>query len=142
MHGPHLPTGTDAVRAEGTAEMIAELEPVIILPTLYLNLNDQMKAYPGTIAMSPRLVGDILRELCSEAARNGFRKIVFLIAHGGVDVRVPVAYGLARGGEGLHGLRHQPGPVSASGGGGHGVEREGGAGGREVISEAVDWDRE
>lgn len=85
MHGPHLPTGTDAIRAEGAAELIAEQEPVIILPTLYLNMNDQMKAYPGTIAMSPALVVNILRELCSEAARNGFRKIVLLVAHGGVN---------------------------------------------------------
>jgi len=85
MHGPHLPTGTDAIRAEGIAEMVAEREPAIILPTLYLNLNDQMKCYPGTIAISPEVVASIYRELCGEAARNGFNKIVLLVAHGGVN---------------------------------------------------------
>ena len=47
MHGPHLPTGTDAIQAEGMAELIAEWESAIILPTLYLNLNDEMVRYPG-----------------------------------------------------------------------------------------------
>ena len=55
MHGPHLPTGTDAIQAEGMAELIAEQEPAIILPTMYLNINDEMVRYPGTIAISPEL---------------------------------------------------------------------------------------
>ncbi len=85
MHGPHLPTGTDVIQAEGMAELIAAHEPAIILPTLYLNLNDEMVCYPGTIAISPELVGRLYEELCSEAARNGFHKIILLIGHGGSE---------------------------------------------------------
>ena len=50
MHGPHLPTGTDAFQAEGIAKLIAPLEPAIIMPTLFLNVNDEMPCYLGTIA--------------------------------------------------------------------------------------------
>ncbi len=85
MHGPHLPTGTDAVQAEGMAELIAEREPAIIMPTLYFNLNDEMTCYPGTIAISPELVARLYEELCAEAARNGFHKVVLLIGHGGSE---------------------------------------------------------
>jgi creatinine amidohydrolase len=85
MHGPHLPTGTDAIQAEGIAELTAEREPAIILPTLYFNINDEMTRYPGTIAISPELMARLYEELCCEAARNGFTKIVFLISHGGSE---------------------------------------------------------
>ncbi len=85
MHGPHLPTGTDSIQAEGMAELIAEREPAIILPTSYLNINDEMVRYPGTIAISPELMAQLYEELCLEAARNGFTKIIFLIAHGGSE---------------------------------------------------------
>jgi creatinine amidohydrolase len=83
MHGPHLPTGTDGFQAEGIAEMIAKREPAIILPTLFYNINDEMTCYPGTISISPELMARLYEELCCEAARNGFTRIVLLIGHGG-----------------------------------------------------------
>ena len=83
MHGPHLPTGTDGFQTEGVAEMIAMREPAIILPTLFYNINDEMTCYPGTISISPELMASLYEELCCEAARNGFTKIVLLIGHGG-----------------------------------------------------------
>ena len=85
MHGPHMPTGADGYEAEGMAELIAEREPAIIMPTLFYNINDEMTCYPGTISMSPELMARLYEELCGEAARNGFNKIVFLVAHGGSE---------------------------------------------------------
>jgi len=85
MHGSHLPTGTDSFQAEGIAELIAEREPAIIMPTLFYNINDEMTCYPGAIAISPELMARLYEELCSEAARNGFTKIVLLIGHGGSE---------------------------------------------------------
>jgi creatinine amidohydrolase len=85
MHGPHLPTGTDGFQAEGIAELIAQREPAIIMPTLFYNINDEMTCYPGTIAISPELMARLYEELCCEAARNGFTKIVLLIGHGGSE---------------------------------------------------------
>ena len=85
MHGPHMPTGADGYEAEGMAELIAEREPAIILPPLFYNINDEMTCYPGTISLSPELMARLYEEICLEAARNGFLKIVFLIAHGGSE---------------------------------------------------------
>jgi creatinine amidohydrolase len=85
MHGPHLPTGTDAWTAEGMAVMIAERESAVVLPTLFYNINDEMMCYPGTISISPELMLRLYEEICSEAARNGFRRIVLLVGHGGSE---------------------------------------------------------
>ena len=67
------------------AELVARREPAIIMPTLYFNINDEMACYPGTIAISPELVLRLYEELCSEAARNGFTKIVLFVGHGGSE---------------------------------------------------------
>jgi creatinine amidohydrolase len=85
MHGPHMPTGADGYEAEGMADLVAAREPAIILPPLFYNINDEMTCYPGTISMSPELMARLYEEICRQAARNGFRKIVFLIAHGGSE---------------------------------------------------------
>ena len=86
MHGPHLPTGTDGLVAERLAELVAEREMAIILPTLYYNINDSMSCYPGTLAFPPDVVKGIIATLCREAARNGFRKIAVLVWHGDSDL--------------------------------------------------------
>ena len=83
-HGPHIPTGTDYILADGIARMIVEREPVLMLPTLAYNINQQMKCYPGTISMPPTLWIKWAEAICDEAARNGFRKIVVLPMHGGM----------------------------------------------------------
>jgi len=86
MHGPHLPTGSDAIIAQRIAELIAERELAIILPTLYYNINDCMACYPGTLAFPPDVVKGIIEALCREAARNGFPKIAILVWHGDSDL--------------------------------------------------------
>lgn len=85
MHGPHLPAGTDAISAEGMAVLVAEREPSIIMPTLYYNINDEMMAYPGTIAISPETMLRLYQDICAEAARNGFSRIVLFVGHGGSE---------------------------------------------------------
>jgi len=89
-HGPHLPTGNDGIVAEHIAVRAAEIEPAIVLPTIYFNINDQMKCYNGTLSFPPRIVADLYHALCTEAARNGFRKIIFFIGHGGSQIVVDI----------------------------------------------------
>ena len=86
MHGPHLPTGADGLQVQKLAEIIAERESAIILPTLYYNINDCMACYPGTLAFPPGVVKGIIESLCREAARNGFHKIAVIAFHGDSDL--------------------------------------------------------
>lgn len=85
MHGPHNPTGCDALRADRVCRLTAEVEPCIVLPPIFYNINDQMKCYPGTISIPHRVVADMHRAIFRECARNGFRRIVVYLAHGGGD---------------------------------------------------------
>jgi len=91
MHGPHNPTGCDTLRAERVCRLTAETEPCIVLPPIFYNINDQMKCYPGTISIPHRVVADMHRAIFRECARNGFRRIVVYLAHGGGDEPLTMA---------------------------------------------------
>ena len=82
-HGPHLPVGCDALVAERVADLVAEQEPVVVLPTLPHTFSPQARRHPGAITIqSVHLIG-LMEDLCDELYRNGFTKIVLLHAHGG-----------------------------------------------------------
>lgn len=88
-HGPHLPLGTDSMKAKACVEQAAEMEDVVIFPT-GLWLGDVMGAHarinpksPGYIGLNPHTLLTVLEELCDEIARNGFRKILIVNSHGG-----------------------------------------------------------
>ena len=91
MHGPHNPTGCDALRADRVCRLTAEVEPCIVLPPIFYNINDQMKCYPGTISIPHRIVADMHRAIFRECARNGFKRIVVYLSHGGGDESLTLA---------------------------------------------------
>lgn len=91
LHGPHCPTGVDALIAERTCRLTQEIEPCIVLPTIFYNINDQMKCYPGTISIPHRVVTEMYRAIFRECARNGFKRIVVGIFHGGAEEAVTIA---------------------------------------------------
>jgi creatinine amidohydrolase len=92
-HGPHNPTGCDAFIAARVCRLASELEPCIVLPPIFYNVNDRMKCYPGTISIPPRVVMDMYRAIFEECARNGFRRIVVYVCHGGSEVPVETLQG-------------------------------------------------
>lgn len=91
-HGQQCPVGTDSLEAIGITEEAAELEDVVVFPTgMWLGdlcgantvKNPLEKRAAGNISLKPETVLTVLEELCDEIARNGFRKILFVNAHGG-----------------------------------------------------------
>jgi len=93
MHGPQNPTGCDALIAGRVCRLASEMEPCIVLPPIFYNVNDRMKCYPGTISIPPRVVMDMYRCIFEECSRNGFRKIVVFVAHGGSEVPLETLQG-------------------------------------------------
>ena len=91
-HGPHLPVGTDSLWAIALAEEAASVEEVCIFPAA-MWLGDVMFRHTDTdpvsnnmsgfVSMNPQTMLTVMEELCDEIARNGFRKILFVNAHGG-----------------------------------------------------------
>ncbi|MBC7286673.1 MAG: creatininase family protein [Armatimonadetes bacterium] len=83
MHGPHLPTGCDGWCSAEICERAARIEPAIVLPPLFYNVNDRMMDYPGTIAITHETMRRLHHDICAECARNGFPKVLYFVGHGG-----------------------------------------------------------
>ena len=87
QHGPHLPLIVDA--AIGTAvigQALAQLDESIrayCLPTLHYGKSNEHWHFPGTITLSAQTLMAVLTEVAESIYRSGFRKLVFLNAHGG-----------------------------------------------------------
>jgi len=82
-HGNHLPLGTDLFLGMEVARRAAQIEPAIVFPPFYFTQILEAKHQPGTIALGGDLMLRLLEAVCDEIGRNGFSKIVLLIAHGG-----------------------------------------------------------
>jgi len=91
-HGQHLPLGTDTLKGGKILERAAEREPVCVFPHCYFGDLQGEQAYKagegthyGFIALSSELLLAMLREICDEIGRNGFKKILLFSSHGGND---------------------------------------------------------
>lgn len=82
-HGQHLPLGCDTIKAKEFTVRAAEREPVCVFPSMYFGEKSGAGEFKGTIIFPQRLIMDILEQSCIEIARNGFKKIVIINAHGG-----------------------------------------------------------
>jgi len=89
-HGPHLPLGTDQIDVDAVAAAAAEVEPAVVFPPYIFGKIFTAQHYPGTIALSRKLLMPLLEAVCDEIARNGFRKILIVNGHGGN--RDPIAF--------------------------------------------------
>ncbi len=83
MHGEHLPVGTDTITSTYIAQEAAKLEPVCVFPSICFGNIPFLTNWKGSIRLSVELMQQFLTEICSEIARNGFKKILILNGHGG-----------------------------------------------------------
>lgn len=87
QHGPHLPLVVDAAIATGViGKALAELPdtvPAYALPPLYYGKSNEHWHFPGTITLSAQTLRQVLMETAESLYRAGFRKLVWINAHGG-----------------------------------------------------------
>ena len=88
-HGDHLPVGTDVLNSHRVCCLAAEREPAVVFPQWYFGKVYEAKAFPGCVALSPGLLLRLFGEVLDEIGRNGFRKIILYIGHGGNAHLVP-----------------------------------------------------
>ena len=87
QHGLHLPLIVDsAIATYVTGKALEKLEkniPAYALPTQYYGKSNEHWHFPGTITLCAQTLMAILTETGESLYRAGFRKLVFLNAHGG-----------------------------------------------------------
>jgi creatinine amidohydrolase len=81
-HGP-TPIGIDFRSVEVLADRVGQRTGLMVLPVVAYGENDKMKAYPGTITISPDVVVAYCTDICRSLRANGVRRVIFLNGHGG-----------------------------------------------------------
>ena len=82
-HGPHAPIGSDLIHAREWAARVAKMEYAVVFPDYFYGQIYEARHQPGTFALPSQLIWDLLDSTCEEIARNGFKKILIVNAHGG-----------------------------------------------------------
>jgi creatinine amidohydrolase/Fe(II)-dependent formamide hydrolase-like protein len=87
QHGQHLPLATDSIISQEVTRLVAERInhefPVLIFPQILFGKSTEHTSKPGTISLETEVLVNLLRNICRNLAKNGFKKIVFINGHGG-----------------------------------------------------------
>ncbi|MBL8258359.1 MAG: mycofactocin biosynthesis peptidyl-dipeptidase MftE [Candidatus Competibacteraceae bacterium] len=83
QHGPHLPLGTDTVRARALAEGLAERLPVLVAPALPIGCSDEHGGFAGLLSLEAETLAAVIADCARRMADWGATRLVVLSAHGG-----------------------------------------------------------
>ncbi len=95
QHGPHLPTGTDAMIGdrliEAALDAMPDDVPAVVLPSLPIGKSDEHANFPGTLTLSASTLVAMLVEIGESVARAGVERLVIMSAHGGNSEAMAIA---------------------------------------------------
>ena len=83
QHGPHLPLGTDTLRAEALAARLAERLPALVAPALPVGCSDEHEGFAGLLSLEAETLAAVIVDCARRMAGWGARRVVVLSAHGG-----------------------------------------------------------
>lgn len=82
QHGPHLGTGMDWILADRLCKAVAERTHVPMLPTLPYGCSlGHSRRWPGTIALQPTTLIEIVKEIGDWAYHSGVRRLFIVNTH-------------------------------------------------------------
>ncbi len=87
-HGAHKPVGCCYLLAEAASREIGERTSVMVAPVIPFGVSDSYMNFPGTVTVSIDTLSRYVYESSKSLIRAGYRKIVFLSAHGGDNLSV------------------------------------------------------
>jgi len=87
-HAFHLAYGTDLFAVERFAERaVAKANEqgakCLLLPTLPISCNENVRHCPWAMSLQPRTLMDIVLDVVTTCERNGVRKVIIINGHGG-----------------------------------------------------------
>ena len=84
QHGPHLPLGTDTIRATALADLLAERLPgSLVAPALPFGCSDEHMGFPGLLGLDAETLARVVLDFARRLTGWGIRRLVLLSAHGG-----------------------------------------------------------
>ena len=84
QHGRHLPAGTDSTIAGAICGAVSARTRVPVLPVLWATSSQaHTTKWPGTFALTPRLLIEVVVQLADWVRASGFTKLLVVNAHGG-----------------------------------------------------------
>lgn len=82
QHGPHLGCGMDSEIADKLSRKVGEMADIVVLPTLPYGCSiGHSKRWPGTIALQPKTLIDVVKEIGDWVVYSGFKKLFILNSH-------------------------------------------------------------
>lgn len=82
QHGPHLGCGMDADIAEKLCTAVAEKTQALLLPTQAYGCSiGHSKRWPGTIALQPKTLIDVVKEIGDWVYSAGFKRLFIVNSH-------------------------------------------------------------
>ena len=82
-HGLHMPLGTDFLIPDEIARLLDQRSNLLIAPTLNYGATDDLTGFPGTVSIGTEGLIMLLRAICDQLYRHGFRHFIILNGHGG-----------------------------------------------------------
>ncbi|MBE5959842.1 MAG: creatininase family protein [Lachnospiraceae bacterium] len=87
QHGNQAPLGTDDMIAEAMLNYLKEELPddfpMLYFPVIPVGLSTEHKNFCGSITLKPDTYYHMLYDICESLNHHGFKKIAFLVCHGG-----------------------------------------------------------
>lgn len=82
QHGPHMGCGMDTAIAHRLCRDVAADTPVILLPTLPYGCSiGHSKRWPGTMALNPKTLIDVVSDLGDWVVSSGIRRLIMVNGH-------------------------------------------------------------
>jgi len=84
QHGPHLPLGTDTLRADALARKLAAgLPDTLIAPALPIGCSDEHSGFAGLLSVAHTTLAGVIVDCAHRLAAWGVSRLLLLSAHGG-----------------------------------------------------------